>query len=167
MGEGDRGERYVISGSGDAWDVSVRLPDGTTTVLASGIAGNKAYRVCVRHYHGPLESLSWGGSARAVDPECFEQVVVSNTRRTLQRNAHEQRKCCLRAPLDLLLGLDFCSVLRDAICDERRLARRLSRVGRRSSRHRLSPAVDLRCEVLPELPSVAGVGRGDDLARVG
>lgn len=57
-GEGDRGERYVISGSGDAWDVSVKLSDGTTTILASGIAGNKAYWVCVRDYHGPLESLS-------------------------------------------------------------------------------------------------------------
>ena len=41
IGEGDRGEQYVISGSGDAWDVSVTLADGTATVLASGIDGTK------------------------------------------------------------------------------------------------------------------------------
>jgi len=55
--EGDRGERYVISGSGDTWEASVTLPDGTTTILASGVSGKQAYWVCVRHYHGPLDSL--------------------------------------------------------------------------------------------------------------
>ncbi len=56
--DGDRGQRYVISGSGDYWEASVKLPDGTTTILASGVSGYKAYKACVRHYHGPLDSLS-------------------------------------------------------------------------------------------------------------
>lgn len=36
--EGDRGERYVITGGGEIYDVSVTLGDGTTTVLASGVS---------------------------------------------------------------------------------------------------------------------------------
>jgi antitoxin StbD len=52
--EGDRGERYVISGAGDIYEASVRLGDGTTTILASGVSHPQAYRACVRHYHGPL-----------------------------------------------------------------------------------------------------------------
>ena len=56
-GEGDRGEVYFISGSDDSWNASVRMPDGTTTVLASGVPFDQPYSICVRHYHGPLESL--------------------------------------------------------------------------------------------------------------
>ena len=47
------------------------LGDGTTTILASGVSHPQAYRACMRHYHGPLESLSSGqigGSDRSPRP---------------------------------------------------------------------------------------------------
>ena len=67
--------------------------------------------------------------------------------------------------LDPLLGLDFRNVLGDALRAERGLARRLSRVTRRSSRHRVRP------ELVHVLRGSSGatvhsrVGRGDDVAR--
>ena len=67
--------------------------------------------------------------------------------------------------LDPLLGLHFRNVLGDALCAERGLARRLSRVTRRSSRHRVRP------ELVHVLRGPSGatvhsrVGRGDDIAR--
>ena len=67
--------------------------------------------------------------------------------------------------LDPLLGLHFRNVLGDALCAERGLARRLSRVTRRSARHRVRPELVhvLRNPSGAAVPS--RVGRGDDVAR--
>ncbi len=76
-------------------------------------------------------------------------------------DAREQHKRCRRAHP----GLDFRNVLGDALRAERGLARRLSRVTRRSSRHRVRP------ELVHLLRGSSGatvrsrVGRGDDIAR--
>src|SRR5262245_2817000 len=71
---------------------------------------------------------------------------------------------CMTPKLDAL-GLHFRNVLGDALCAKRRLARRLSHVTRRSSRHRVRPELVhvLRDPAGPTLPS--RVGRGDDIAR--
>ena len=67
--------------------------------------------------------------------------------------------------LDPLLGLHFRSVLGDALCDERGLARRLSRVTRRSSRHRVRPELVHLLRDLSGATVPSRVGRGDDIAR--
>ena len=88
--------------------------------------------------------------------ECFVQVVACDWLKYISRNTLEQHKRCRYAPLDPLLGLDFRNVLGDAVCDERGLARRLSRLTRGRARHRVRPELVHCCEHLPELPSVQG-----------
>lgn len=56
--EGARGEWYVISGSADTWQATVKLLDGSTTILVSSVSHPIAYKACIRHYHGPLERLA-------------------------------------------------------------------------------------------------------------
>jgi len=76
-----------------------------------------------------IQGVSWtndraiGQLLIAPAPECFEQMM-SIARITL-KNSREQHNAARCAPVEPLLGLDFCGVLGDALCAERGLARRL------------------------------------------
>ena len=84
------------------------------------------------------------------------QLVAATAPKTLQRNSREQHKRCRCAPLDPFLGLHFRNVLGDALCEERRLAHRLSRVTQGPRDIVFVPNWFTNCEVVPELPSVQG-----------
>ena len=75
------------------------------------------------------------------------------------------RMSSIETKLGPLLGLHFRNVLGDALCAERGLARRLSRVTRRCSRHRVRPELVHVLRVSSGATVHSGVGRGDDVAR--
>jgi hypothetical protein len=66
-------------------------------------------------------------------------MMTTTALSTLKGTAREQHKRRRHAPLDPLLGLHFRNVLGDALRDERRLARCLSRLVRECSRHSFRP----------------------------